>query len=457
MRIFALQRDEDESGVSGTGRVGEVAEFPNGKAVLQWSANTLAGVPSMSIFDSLKDLETVHGHGGKTRLVEVGNEGDDKPELLTRERLNSLFAEFSADLEEVHTFTLGQLEANFAEGVFAEGDLQIPYVDVSGRLFHTGKHRGIDYTEKRLDEMVGNFAEPAGELDWDVPVQLDHSDSAKDTVGHVRKLWRTDGDLMGTFRFVGAESVKAVKQRLWKKLSAGIRLGPTFSVKEASVTPFPFLKNAKLFKEQAEKHKEVSEMETNTGSKPADQAATTTTSASAAGGAQTGTSQETAAHAEGAKKKPFPPKPDDEEGKKEDAMSEVVKAEIARQLAEEQAKFNERTKKLEEQFAEREAKIKAQEEVARFKELTSKVERFCESGKSTPAMRDAELELVKSFSDEQLTKYEALKALQPDVVDFSVRGIQTTTERPGSPSDAEIQKHAEDNAGAGLMVAAHKK
>lgn len=52
MRIFALQRDEDETGVSGIGKVGEVAEFPNGQAVLQWSADTLAGVESISIFPS---------------------------------------------------------------------------------------------------------------------------------------------------------------------------------------------------------------------------------------------------------------------------------------------------------------------------------------------------------------------------------------------------------------------
>lgn len=106
MRLFTLQRDEDEGGVSGTGKVGEVAEFPNGKAVLQWSADTLAGVPSMSIFESLQDLEKVHGHGGKTRLIECGQEGADKPELLTRERLDSMFAEFAEHLEEVHTFTL---------------------------------------------------------------------------------------------------------------------------------------------------------------------------------------------------------------------------------------------------------------------------------------------------------------------------------------------------------------
>ncbi len=358
---------------------------------------------------------------------------------------------------------VGQLEVNFTEGVFTEGDLQIPYVDVSGRLFHTGKHRGIDYTEQRLDEMVNNFAEPAGELDWDVPVQLDHSDSAKDTVGHVRKLWRKAGDLMGTFRFVGQEAVKNVKQRLWKKLSAGIRLGPTFSVKEASVTPFPFLKSAKLFKEQTINNEEVRTMEPNEAAKLAEQAKTNPQADGGAQGADQKHSDDakTAADDAGKKdeKKPFPPKPKDEEEKKEDAMSDSIKAEVARQIAAEQAAFNERTKKLEEQFAEREAKLKAAEEVARFKDLTLKAERFCETGKSVPAMREAELDLVKSFSDEQLASYEKLKGLQPNVVDFSVLGVQTTTERAGAqPSDADMQKFAEEQAPPGAVtVPAQKK
>lgn len=64
-RVFDLVRDEDETGVSGTGTVGEGVEFENGVCVLRWKTAT----SSTTIFNSMKELLKVHGHGGKTRVV----------------------------------------------------------------------------------------------------------------------------------------------------------------------------------------------------------------------------------------------------------------------------------------------------------------------------------------------------------------------------------------------------
>jgi hypothetical protein len=65
LRMFQLLRDEDPSGVSGVGRVAVGVVFPSGKVVLEWlgSHNTLG------IYDDLRRLEFIHGHGGKTRIV----------------------------------------------------------------------------------------------------------------------------------------------------------------------------------------------------------------------------------------------------------------------------------------------------------------------------------------------------------------------------------------------------
>jgi len=65
LRIFQLVRDEDPSGVSGVGRVAVGVVFPSGKVVLEWlgSHNTLG------IYDDLRRVEHIHGHGGKTRIV----------------------------------------------------------------------------------------------------------------------------------------------------------------------------------------------------------------------------------------------------------------------------------------------------------------------------------------------------------------------------------------------------
>lgn len=72
MKIYHLVRDEDESGVSGTGIVGEVVEFEDGASVLRWRKSNASGIASTVIYDSIIQLEAIHGHGGKTRLVSCG-------------------------------------------------------------------------------------------------------------------------------------------------------------------------------------------------------------------------------------------------------------------------------------------------------------------------------------------------------------------------------------------------
>ncbi len=65
MKQFHLVRNEDESGVSGTGHVAEGTMFSNGWCVLRW----LSEHPGLEFFLRIEDLEAVHGHGGKTKVV----------------------------------------------------------------------------------------------------------------------------------------------------------------------------------------------------------------------------------------------------------------------------------------------------------------------------------------------------------------------------------------------------
>jgi hypothetical protein len=64
-RLFVLYRTEDESGVSGIGDVAEGVEFSNGKCALCWKTQ----YRSVAIYDSIRELEAIHGHDGKTRVV----------------------------------------------------------------------------------------------------------------------------------------------------------------------------------------------------------------------------------------------------------------------------------------------------------------------------------------------------------------------------------------------------
>ncbi len=67
MNNYKLVRIEDESGVSGTGHVADIVEFHNGKCVMCWRTS----MSSIAIYDSLYELEKIHGHGGKTKVVPI--------------------------------------------------------------------------------------------------------------------------------------------------------------------------------------------------------------------------------------------------------------------------------------------------------------------------------------------------------------------------------------------------
>jgi hypothetical protein len=65
MSPFWLQRVEDESGVSGEGLVAEGVVFSSGWCALTW----LTGHKSVAFYPSLEEVEAIHGHGGKTKIV----------------------------------------------------------------------------------------------------------------------------------------------------------------------------------------------------------------------------------------------------------------------------------------------------------------------------------------------------------------------------------------------------
>lgn len=71
-RPFALYRDQDATGVSGTGVVAQGAEWPDGLVVLRWTG----AWPTSVVFHDrgIESVEAIHGHGGKTRVVWLSEE-----------------------------------------------------------------------------------------------------------------------------------------------------------------------------------------------------------------------------------------------------------------------------------------------------------------------------------------------------------------------------------------------
>lgn len=64
-RTFKLIRDEDETGISGTGAVAEGIEFSNGMCAMSW----LTAMHSLAVYPNIRQLEAIHGHNGRTRVV----------------------------------------------------------------------------------------------------------------------------------------------------------------------------------------------------------------------------------------------------------------------------------------------------------------------------------------------------------------------------------------------------
>lgn len=62
---FHLVRIEDESGVSGTGVVARGCVFPSGRVVMEWQTFH----SSICHYNNLTDVDSIHGHQGKTRIV----------------------------------------------------------------------------------------------------------------------------------------------------------------------------------------------------------------------------------------------------------------------------------------------------------------------------------------------------------------------------------------------------
>lgn len=63
-RRFVLVRHVDVSGVSGTGIVAEGIEWTDKTVTLHW----LGDRPSTTVWNSIDDVEAIHGHSGLTEL-----------------------------------------------------------------------------------------------------------------------------------------------------------------------------------------------------------------------------------------------------------------------------------------------------------------------------------------------------------------------------------------------------
>lgn len=78
--MFAMIRNKDESGTSGTGVVLHGVVFPSGKCVVCW--DTKQGPDSVSVFETFDEFQRIHidqHPTNKTEIVWFKYRGHEKP------------------------------------------------------------------------------------------------------------------------------------------------------------------------------------------------------------------------------------------------------------------------------------------------------------------------------------------------------------------------------------------
>lgn len=80
MKLFELRRVEDATGISGTGTVAQGVIFDSGWCSLSW----LTEHTSVAFYASIADVIAIHGHGGKTRVVQIVEGGPSKWDIRER-------------------------------------------------------------------------------------------------------------------------------------------------------------------------------------------------------------------------------------------------------------------------------------------------------------------------------------------------------------------------------------
>jgi hypothetical protein len=158
-RRFTLIRDIDETGVSGTGVIVEGIEFTDGTVALRW----LTGATSTAVYDSIAAVETIHGHGGKTRIVWI----DDQLEAA----LTALLEGKNAELKRHHLAArVGDLQGSTVQEVREVLDKWAPekgtalyelWLQVKGATERYADNIARIYAEARRE--IPGINDPSGE------------------------------------------------------------------------------------------------------------------------------------------------------------------------------------------------------------------------------------------------------------------------------------------------------
>lgn len=141
-RRFHLQRTVDVTGASGTGRVADGVQWPDGTVSIRWRGDR----PSIVFWGNIENAEHVHGHGGASRIVWDDPAPDDASVLrdTNTSRPISPAVDGSQVTRMVRIAVTGPTAGDADSWAQAVGDLVVGYYGEEMRLAVTIDGRPID-------------------------------------------------------------------------------------------------------------------------------------------------------------------------------------------------------------------------------------------------------------------------------------------------------------------------
>jgi len=79
MKYFILERNDDESGISGTGIIAEGIIWSDGTVAYRW----LTDIATTTLANNIEDVLYLHGHDGRTKIHYIISYPDN-PKLKVR-------------------------------------------------------------------------------------------------------------------------------------------------------------------------------------------------------------------------------------------------------------------------------------------------------------------------------------------------------------------------------------
>lgn len=320
---------------------------------------------------------------------------------------------------------------------------QVPVLMRECLMVRVGTFNGLEITSQAIDEFVKNFTQP-------IPVIYDHEEKVRDGYNGWVLAMRRDGDkLIGLCEFIGEDVVEKIQTRRLKKTSIGFCYGELWKIFEYSFVVRPAVDDSGIIP--------IESPSLSYSASPADplehtSPLTISPKISLSSAEEPGKEKQDM---------PLPPKsepapvqelsvpkaevqPETAPAKSESFSADQVA--LLKQIEAQQTQFALQMQQLSEQNQKLQAANDELQLAAKKKSNADLWLTFAASGQSLPVCKDEELDLISTFSEDQLAKYKSFKAKQGSLIDYARLSTPSTPSGEKSKLDKNSPEYLAQKA-----------